>query len=101
MTRAVIAGIDGSERALEAAAFAADEAPRRGAPLHPINAVPGPYDAVVRDRPTRALVAASLTAKLVALGHHARRSPGSTTHGVMHRAGCPVVVVPLSSRGSR
>jgi nucleotide-binding universal stress UspA family protein len=54
-------------------------------------------EAVVRDRPARALSAASLTAQLLVVGHRRRRSPGSTTHGVLHRAGCPVAVVPLPS----
>ena len=52
-------------------------------------------EAVVRDRPARALGAASLTAQLLVVGHRSRRSPGSTTHGALHRAGCPVAVVPL------
>jgi len=56
---------------------------------------------VVRDRPARALVAASLTAELLVVGHRSRRALGSTTHGVLHRAGCPVVVVPLTPGGKR
>lgn len=56
---------------------------------------------VVRDRPARALVAASLTAELLVVGHRSRRAPGSTTHGVLHRAGCPVAVVPLPTGSGR
>jgi nucleotide-binding universal stress UspA family protein len=45
------------------------------------------------------LTAASLTAPLLVVGHRRRRSSGSTTHGVLHRAGCPVAVVPLPQGG--
>jgi nucleotide-binding universal stress UspA family protein len=54
-------------------------------------------EVVVRDRTARALVAAGLTAELLVVGHRRRRlALGSTTHGVLHRAGCPVAVVPLT-----
>lgn len=53
-------------------------------------------EVVVRDRPARALVAAALTAELVVVGHRRRHALGSTTHAVLHRAPCPVAVVPLS-----
>ena len=52
-------------------------------------------EVVVRDRAARALVAASMTAELLVVGHRARRIPGATTHGVLHRATCPVAVVPI------
>lgn len=55
-------------------------------------------EVVVRDRPAAALLAAGLTAQLVVVGHRHRRllaRLGSTTHAVLHRAGCPVAVVPL------
>lgn len=52
---------------------------------------------IERERPAAALVAASLTADLVVVGH--RRRPaglvGSVTAAVVHRADCPVAVVPL------
>jgi nucleotide-binding universal stress UspA family protein len=51
---------------------------------------------LVRDGPARALVAASMTAELLVVGHRARRLPGATTHGVLHRATCPVAVVPIT-----
>ncbi|MGY1708813.1 universal stress protein [Geodermatophilus sp. SYSU D00758] len=53
---------------------------------------------VVRDRTARALVAAALGARLLVVGHRRHRLArlGSTTYGVLHRAGCPVVVVPLA-----
>src|SRR6185503_17719453 len=44
MTQPVIAGVDGSDRGLEAARFAADEASRRGAPLRLVTVVSWPYD---------------------------------------------------------
>ncbi|MGY1641922.1 universal stress protein [Geodermatophilus sp. SYSU D00703] len=55
-------------------------------------------EVVVRDRTARALVAAGLTAELLVVGHRRRRLArlGSTTHGVLHRAGCPVAVVALA-----
>jgi nucleotide-binding universal stress UspA family protein len=54
-------------------------------------------EAVVRDLTARALVAASMTALLLVVGHRARRPPGSTTHGVLNRATCPVAVVPVTA----
>jgi nucleotide-binding universal stress UspA family protein len=58
-------------------------------------------EAVVRDRPARALLAASTTAELLVVGHRPRRTFGSTTHAVLHRATCPVVVVPIRRRADR
>jgi nucleotide-binding universal stress UspA family protein len=54
-------------------------------------------EVVVRERTVPALTAAGLTAQLLVVGHRRRRLArlGSTTHGVLHRAGCPVAVVPL------
>ena len=56
---------------------------------------------VIRERSARSLVEASLTAELLVLGRSRRRILGSTTHGALHRAACPVAVVPLSANGSR
>jgi nucleotide-binding universal stress UspA family protein len=53
---------------------------------------------VVRGRPAGALLAATEDAQLLVVGHRHRRllaRLGSTTHGVLHRATCPVAVVPL------
>jgi nucleotide-binding universal stress UspA family protein len=54
-------------------------------------------EVVLRERTARALAAVALTAQLLVVGHR-HRGPlarlGSTTHGVLHRAGCPVAVVP-------
>jgi nucleotide-binding universal stress UspA family protein len=58
-------------------------------------------EVVVREKTARALVAASLTAELLVVGHHRRRALGSTTHAALHRATCPVAVVPISSRVPR
>jgi nucleotide-binding universal stress UspA family protein len=58
-------------------------------------------EAVVRDKPARALVAAGLTAQLLVVGHRPGRRLGSTTHGVLHRAACPVVVVPIRGEVGR
>lgn len=53
-------------------------------------------EVVVRDRPARAVLAAGLAAELIVVGHRPRMSLGSTTHAVLHRAPCPVAVVPLA-----
>ncbi|MGY1633473.1 universal stress protein [Geodermatophilus sp. SYSU D01186] len=61
-------------------------------------------EVVVRERTARALVAVSLTAQLLVVGHRHRRPfarLGSTTHGVLHRAGCPLAVVPVPADGAR
>jgi nucleotide-binding universal stress UspA family protein len=59
---------------------------------------------VLRDRTARALLSVSQTAELLVVGHR-RCGPlarlRSTTHGVLHRAGCPVAVVPVSSDATR
>jgi nucleotide-binding universal stress UspA family protein len=61
-------------------------------------------EVVLRERTARALVSVSLTAQLLVVGHRQRRPfarLGSTTHGVLHRAGCPVAVVPVPADGAR
>ena len=58
-------------------------------------------EVVVREKTARALVAAGLTAQLLVVGHHRGRALGSTTHGVLHRANCPVAVVPLGEGAIR
>jgi nucleotide-binding universal stress UspA family protein len=58
-------------------------------------------EVVLREKPAAALVAAAMSAELLVVGHHARRAMGSTTHGVLHRATCPVAIVPLPARTDR
>ena len=58
-------------------------------------------EVVIRERTARALVEASLTAQLLVLGRSRHRTLGSTTNGALHRAGCPVAVVPAPASGSR
>ena len=58
-------------------------------------------EVVVREKAARALLAAGLTAQLLVVGHHRRRMLGSTAHGVLHRANCPVAVVPLQAGAPR
>ena len=58
-------------------------------------------EVVIREKPARALVAAAMTAQLLVVGHHRHRALGSTTHAVLHRATCPVAVVPLAARAGR
>jgi nucleotide-binding universal stress UspA family protein len=56
-------------------------------------------EVVVRDRPAAALLDAAATAELLVIGHRQRgllARLGSTTHAVLHRAACPVAVVPLA-----
>ncbi len=55
---------------------------------------------VLRDHTARGLVAAGLTAQLLVVGHRRRNRVAtltSTTHGVLHRAPCPVAVVPIGT----
>ncbi|WP_269319927.1 universal stress protein [Candidatus Blastococcus massiliensis] len=55
-------------------------------------------ETVARDRATAALLAASDAAELLVVGHRHRgrlARLGSTMNGVLHRASCPVAVVPL------
>jgi nucleotide-binding universal stress UspA family protein len=56
---------------------------------------------VIRERSARALVEASLTAELLVLGRSRRRILGSTTHGALHKAACPVAVVPVPADRTR
>jgi nucleotide-binding universal stress UspA family protein len=53
-------------------------------------------EVVVREKAGRALISAGLTAALLVVGHHPHRRFGSTTHAVLHRADCPLAIVPLS-----
>lgn len=55
-------------------------------------------EVVVRDRPATALLRASTSAELLVVGHRHRgrlARLGSTTNGVLHRAACPIAVVPI------
>lgn len=58
----------------------------------------GIREVVVREWPARALREASVTAQMLVVGHRRRRILGSTTYGTLHRAPCPVAVVPLPER---
>jgi nucleotide-binding universal stress UspA family protein len=58
-------------------------------------------EAVVRDRTAPALVAASMTAELLVVGHRTGRFLGSTTQSVLNRASCPIVVVPIGAGAHR
>jgi len=58
----------------------------------------GVREMVVRGRTAPSLVAAAMTAELLVVGrppHGPIGRLGSATHGVLHRAGCPVAVVPV------
>lgn len=55
-------------------------------------------EVVIRERTARALVSAALTAELLVVGRRDRgrlRRLGSAAHGAIHRAGCPVAIVPV------
>jgi len=59
---------------------------------------------VVREKPARGLLAAATTAELLVVGHRRRNrlaALGSTTHGVLHRAPCPLAVVPVGTGAGR
>lgn len=61
------------------------------------------HEMVVRDHAAGALLAASEGADLLVVGHRHRSRLarlGSTTNGVLHRAACPVAVVPIRERPS-
>jgi nucleotide-binding universal stress UspA family protein len=51
-------------------------------------------EVLVRERPARALLGAGMTAELLVVGRRHRHLLGSTAHAVVHRATCPVAVVP-------
>jgi nucleotide-binding universal stress UspA family protein len=53
-------------------------------------------EVVVREKTARALVGASLNAQLLVVGHHRHRALRSAAYGALHRAGCPVAVVPVA-----
>ena len=55
-------------------------------------------EVLLRDKTARGLLAAALTAEVLVVGHRRRNrlaNLGSTTHGVLHRASCPLAVVPV------
>lgn len=55
-------------------------------------------EVVARDRAATALLHASASAQLLVVGHrhrHRLARLGSTSHAVLHRAACPVAVVPI------
>lgn len=57
-------------------------------------------EVVVRERTAAALVGVGLTAHLLVVGRppHGRLARlGSATHSVLHRAGCPVAVIPVTN----
>jgi nucleotide-binding universal stress UspA family protein len=56
-------------------------------------------EAVVRDRTAHALVAAGMTAQLLVVGRPVRPRLASVTRAVVHRATCPVAVVPTRAAG--
>ncbi|MCF6507294.1 universal stress protein [Blastococcus sp. MG754426] len=86
------AGVGGDAQRVLAEALAGWRDKEPGVPVREV---------VVRDRPARALVAAGATAELLVVGQRRRRWPGPTTHGVLHRATCPVAVVPLREEADR
>jgi nucleotide-binding universal stress UspA family protein len=58
----------------------------------------GIIERVVRERPARALLDAAAGASLLVVGHRHRPALarlGSTVHGLLHRAPCPLAVVPI------
>lgn len=61
-------------------------------------------EVVARDRPATALLHASASADLLVVGHRHRgrlARLGSTTNGVLHRAACPIAVVPVREQPVR
>jgi nucleotide-binding universal stress UspA family protein len=61
-------------------------------------------EVVLRDRPAHGLISCAVTAELLVVGHRRHTRLGalrSTTHGVLHRAACPVAVVPVDAGPGR
>lgn len=55
-------------------------------------------EVIVRDRTARSLLNASIAAKLLVVGSRRRtvwQRMGSTSHAIVHRATCPVAVIPV------
>jgi nucleotide-binding universal stress UspA family protein len=115
LPRPVLVGLRADTGAEAVIKFAFAEAAMRGAPLHAVHVGSGPlpdsfgrwaekYPEVVvrpRIRPSLdvavVLTAASRSAQLTVVGSSAdprRLAAGSTVHALVHRAGCPVAVVP-------
>ncbi|MGA4837599.1 universal stress protein [Streptomyces sp. G45] len=119
--RPVVVGVDAGQPPVSVLAFAFDAAARRRTSLRVLHAGAGqgptaavaetlrpwcrafPHVTIVDEvRPGGAaphLVAASWDASLIVVGRRSRRFPvgtrvGPVTHGVLHRAVCPVAVVP-------
>ena len=118
--RSVVVGVGGCGRDDDVLAFAFAEAALRGADLVVVHAgqdeptdpgaggvqpeAAGPTATgvavrrvTVRGRPAAVLVDAARGAELVVVGRSHRHAVGrlaSPTHGLLHRAGCPVAVVP-------
>jgi len=115
LPRPVLVGVRADAGAEAVTRFAFAEASMRGAPLHAVHVGSGPLpesfgrwaekypEVVVRPiiRPSLdvavVLTAASRSAQLAVVGSSAdprRLAAGSTVHALVHRAGCPVAVVP-------
>lgn len=118
----VVVGVDGSAQGEAAVRFAFEMAASRDVPLIAVHAVHRsgallPDDArrqlrdglvrypgvevrelIIQDRPTRGLLTAASDAQLIVVGCRGRGgftglTLGSTSHGVLHRATCPVALV--------
>ena len=104
-SRPVVVGIDDSDGSRAALAFATEEVRQRNAPLRLLHALSWPLSG------TPAVVSPAAGPRTVlgagapmVVGHRHRRPVarlGSTTHGVLHRAGCPVAVVPVATDAHR
>lgn len=92
----VVVGVDDSDPSRAAMRWAADEAVREAiAPWRDRYPQVAVAETIVREHPVKALAKISADADLIvvaARGHTGARL-GSVSHGLIHRAACPVVVV--------
>jgi nucleotide-binding universal stress UspA family protein len=107
----VVVGVEGRQGDEEVLGFAFAEAPARGTDVPAVHA----WKDVVLDTGIRTVsplvdwagvladeerLLAQALAGWREVGHRKRRpSLGSTTHGVLHRAACPVAIVPITGAG--
>lgn len=97
MSRPVVVGFDGSEAAYRALDWAAHAAASRGLPLRIVQvrepwAAEHPFTAA-GGRPTLTERCTTMVLGSRGMGGFAGLVLGSVSHGVLHRAHCPVAVV--------
>lgn len=106
MNRAIVVGVDGSQAAKPALTWAAGTVTERlRSGSETADTVVEMVESVVGGRPVPALAEASRAADLVVvgsrgLGGFTSAALGSVSHGILHRACCPVAVIGTGWRRS-